>query len=220
MLAEQAPLPCFGGSSVEEEEPPPLPYDDDNDSVASDKAVTVQGIAAAPVASEVMRDPVSDPLEVATNTDLESLLDEVSSAVEFLAQFPQGEANAILSALSTGQVGPGQDEAVHFVESLIAHLPDRAAMLVALRHGVQNAKSYGGQVSKFLSRRQQHRMAKVRTRGNWEEHFTRGDEAHAARRYFYNDATQKTQWEPPPEFEELDQICQEDAGEDELDGTI
>jgi hypothetical protein len=214
-MQEQASLPCFGGVSVEDEPAPlhVLPDDEDTASVNSDEAVTVHGIPANCIAGEVVRDSAGDPLEEATNVEIMDLLDEVSSAAEFLAQLPREEALALLAALRDGKVQKGQEEAMNFIEVLIAHLPDRNAALLALGHGIQHAQSYGGKVSQFLSNRRKFRMAKVRKVGNWEEHFTRGDENTETRRYFYNSATQKTQWEPPPEFDDLDCVIHE-----EIDG--
>merc|ERR1711933_505048 len=106
----------------------------------------------------------------------------------------------------------------HFIKTLIAHMPDRVAALSALRkcHEIQQSSSaYGGKVSAFLSKRRTNRLKKVRTIGNWEEHFTRGDEAHPMRRYFYNNATQMTQWHTPPEFEDLGaSICEDECADE------
>merc|ERR1712217_404855 len=118
-----------------------------------------------------------------------------------------------------------QAEAVNFVEQLISHLPNRAAAVRALRIScVESAaaadKQKEGQLlSSFLSKRRKFRVTHARVVGNWEEHFTRGNERGPSRRYFYNNATQATTWEVPPEFILLDESAGKLAsiGEDEED---
>ena len=46
-------------------------------------------------------------------------------------------------------------------------------------------------LERFLTSRRQRRLKPVRVVGDWEEHFADG------RRYFYNNASQKTQWQVP-----------------------
>eukprot|EP00929_Paragymnodinium_shiwhaense_P073349 TRINITY_DN37358_c0_g1_i1.p1 TRINITY_DN37358_c0_g1~~TRINITY_DN37358_c0_g1_i1.p1 ORF type:complete len:236 (+),score=63.55 TRINITY_DN37358_c0_g1_i1:83-790(+) len=223
--AEQDALPCFGGAVVEEEPPPPMPYgsDDDSDtaSVDSHDEITVYDApVACPVAGEVNRDSGDVLLEADADAPLdEALADEVSPAVDFLMQLPRKDAMAVLQLLRSGENADssGHGEAVKFVRILLDHLQDKAAAFTALQRGLLGSKSSiqaSSRVSAFLKKRRQHRTAKVRVRGNWEEHFTRGDEKSAMRRYFYNNATQRTQWDVPPEFEDVGEIIEEG---DEID---
>merc|ERR1712232_1458818 len=141
-------------------------------------------------------------------------MDEVSPAVDFLTQLPRKDALVVLRTLA-GDEPPakgGHEEAVKFVRILLDHLEDKKAALAALRRGLQESRSCiqaSSRVSAFLSKRRQYRTAKVRVRGNWEEHFTRGDDKEATRRYFHNNATQRTQWETPPEFEDVGELIEE-----------
>lgn len=235
-------LPCFG--SIDDDPPPPPPgtYDDsdDGDSIASDEAVTVRDIGASCIAGEralddsatvrnipacciageVIRDRTGE-FELGSEQETK-LADEVSSAVEFLAQLAKEEVAKLLDALdacgSNSNVATPRGvspEAVHFLNTLIVHIPDRPAALAALRQGALSTSAYGGKVSEFLIKRKHFRLGRVTTKGNWEEHFTRGDDKETTRRYFYNNATQVTQWNPPPEFEELaDVICEEGEEDD------
>eukprot|EP00928_Gymnodinium_smaydae_P040894 TRINITY_DN27699_c0_g1_i2.p1 TRINITY_DN27699_c0_g1~~TRINITY_DN27699_c0_g1_i2.p1 ORF type:complete len:254 (+),score=58.85 TRINITY_DN27699_c0_g1_i2:63-764(+) len=216
-------LPCFGALEDHLEEAPPPPpshegiaSDDDLDTCSmytDDEAVTVTALSAGtftrPVAGEVVRD-AGEVLEQASSAD--SIIEEVASAADFLAQFPAGEAASIINVLDEGSPSQEHAEAAHFVEMLIAHLPDRAAALEALRRGAapQLDGATSGKVSQFLLKRRSFRTAKIRTLGNWEEHFTRGTDLAPTRRYFYNNSTQRTQWEVPPEFQSLEAIREDD----------
>eukprot|EP00928_Gymnodinium_smaydae_P040893 TRINITY_DN27699_c0_g1_i1.p1 TRINITY_DN27699_c0_g1~~TRINITY_DN27699_c0_g1_i1.p1 ORF type:complete len:276 (+),score=65.97 TRINITY_DN27699_c0_g1_i1:63-830(+) len=222
--------------------PPPshegIASDDDLDTCSmytDDEAVTVTALSAGtftrPVAGEVVRD-AGEVLEQASSADsiieevasaadflaqfpageAASIIEEVASAADFLAQFPAGEAASIINVLDEGSPSQEHAEAAHFVEMLIAHLPDRAAALEALRRGAapQLDGATSGKVSQFLLKRRSFRTAKIRTLGNWEEHFTRGTDLAPTRRYFYNNSTQRTQWEVPPEFQSLEAIREDD----------
>jgi len=205
----------------DEEEPPPVHNPDEDSPVGSDdEAVTIRelpggGGLTRPIAGEVLRD-ARDPL-VEADGEAESLADEVSSAAEFLLQLPEAEREAILRVLAQGRPSPEHSEAVHFVQNLIAHIPDRDAAHAELKRsclaGVWGVQPCSGTVSQFLRKRRRHRTAKVRVIGAWEEHYTRGTEVGGTRRYFYNNETQKTQWEPPPEFLGMDAIGEEENEE-------
>jgi len=216
-------LPCFGAADAEGEEAPPVhdPYEDDDSGMGSDdEAVTVQelpgGGLTRPIAGEVLRDARDPLIEVG---GAESLADEVSSAAEFLLQLSAAERDAILSVLAEGRPSADHKEAVHFVQNLIVHIPDQAAAHAELKRsclsGVWVSQPLSGKVSQFLEKRRRHRTAKVRIIGPWEEHYTRGTENDGARRYFYNNETQKTQWDPPPEFQGMDVIGEEEEDDED-----
>eukprot|EP00927_Polykrikos_kofoidii_P061619 TRINITY_DN56454_c0_g1_i1.p1 TRINITY_DN56454_c0_g1~~TRINITY_DN56454_c0_g1_i1.p1 ORF type:complete len:239 (-),score=48.33 TRINITY_DN56454_c0_g1_i1:196-912(-) len=238
-MTETAALPCFGAPVIEESYPPPpfppshpQPIDDSESVGSDDEAVTVHEIRSSAIAGDVVQDGEDALMDDVVDKEL---AEEVASAVDFLAQLPTEETQIILAAFVEGTSPVGHEEAALFLQTLVAHLPDRTASLSAIRSGLRSVrgdtfatvtgspsvevgtKVAGGGVSKFLSLRRRHRLCKWRVRGNWEEHFARGDGEHGTRRYFFNKATMKTQWEVPPEFDETigKPITEE---EDEEDG--
>lgn len=214
-------LPCFGGGSEQElaEEPPPPPPTSDGEFDSDEEdAVTVHD---AECRGRDLSSWLCAQDDSGANVAPE-LLDDVSSAVEFLAQMKPGDAQAVLMALEESRpMTYSQEEAILFVKKLVGQLGDRATVLPALRVGLSRVlveRPHLGRVGGFLSKRRKFRMSKAKVRGNWEEHFTRGNGQRATRAYYYNNATQKTQWDPPPEFQDIEEPiveCEEEFYEDD-----
>jgi len=128
-------------------------------------------------------------------TARDPLQDELSAAIDFLAHFENSQRVSIINTLGGDPAPPDLEEASDFLLKLVQHIHEREKVVDALRQGTQNLSLAQGGVSQFLRGRQYNRTKEVRSVGPWEEHMTL-----QGRTYYYNSATQKTQWNVPPEF--------------------
>lgn len=139
--------------------------------------------------------------------DEQEELAEIQTQVKaFLRQLPAGEQHQVVDRLlrrlaegqplSARRVSDRVDESCEFLAELLDFcssrgLQEAALTSVASARGGAEANLEGSALG-FLASRRQHRLTSVRKWLDWEEHFTND-----GGRYFYNNATQKTQYHVP-----------------------
>eukprot|EP00931_Biecheleriopsis_adriatica_P123975 TRINITY_DN99045_c0_g1_i1.p1 TRINITY_DN99045_c0_g1~~TRINITY_DN99045_c0_g1_i1.p1 ORF type:complete len:206 (-),score=52.17 TRINITY_DN99045_c0_g1_i1:55-651(-) len=148
-------------------------------------------------------------LKAIDDEEFEDLRLQVS---EFIAQLPPREGREVLERLmrrlaageplSARKVSDRVDESCEFLAELLAFCQGGPDMLAEVLQGAAR-KSIDDQaqlLSRFLDSRRRRRLDPVRCFGPWEEHF-----ASDGARYFYNNATQRTQWQVPEDWVEPEQ---------------